>query len=54
LQQPALVLEGSVLCLSILTRRLLRRGEFTFYDHLADRIDDFVTVPGASICPYRY
>lgn len=47
-------LDQAELFFSILTRRLLRRGEFTSRDHLADRIDTFVTVYNRTAKPYRW
>jgi transposase len=39
---------------SILTRRLLRRGEFTSRDHLADKIHDFITAYDETAKPFRW
>lgn len=39
---------------SVLTRRLLRRGEFTSRDHLASKIDTFVTHYNRNAKPYRW
>lgn len=47
-------LDQAELFFSILTRRLLRRGEFTSCDDLADKIDDFVTVYNRSTKPFRW
>lgn len=47
-------LDQAELFFSILTRRLLRRGEFTSRQHLADRIEDFVNVYNRTAKPYRW
>jgi transposase len=47
-------LDQAELFFSILTRRLLRRGEFTSRDHLADRIEAFVAVYNRTAKPYRW
>ena len=47
-------LDQAELFFSILTRRLLRRGEFTSCKDLADKIDDFVTVYNRTKTPFRW
>lgn len=47
-------LDQAELFFSILTRRLLRRGEFTSQQDLADRIDKFVTVYNRTAKPFRW
>jgi transposase len=47
-------LDQAELFFSILTRRLLRRGEFTSRQHLTDRIEDFVNVYNQTAKPYRW
>ena len=47
-------LDQAELFFSILTRRLLRRGEFTSRQHLADKIEDFVIVYNRTAKPYRW
>jgi hypothetical protein len=39
---------------SILTRRLLRRGEFTSREHLATKILDFITAYDHAAKPFRW
>jgi hypothetical protein len=39
---------------SILTRRLLRRGEFTSRQDLADKIENFTIVYNRTAKPYRW
>ncbi len=39
---------------SILTRRLLRRGEFTSREDLADKIENFIVVYNRTAKPYRW
>ena len=47
-------LDQAELFFSILTRRLLRRGEFTSQQDLADRIEKFVTVYNRTAKPFRW
>jgi transposase InsO family protein len=47
-------LDQAELFFSILTRRLLRRGEFTSQQHLADRIELFTTVYNRTARPFRW
>jgi transposase len=47
-------LDQAELFFSILTRRLLRRGEFTSQQDLADRIDQFTTVYNRTAKPFRW
>jgi len=47
-------LDQAELFFSILTRRLLRRGEFTSQQDLADRIENFVIVHNRTAKPYRW
>jgi transposase len=47
-------LDQAELFFSILTRRLLRRGEFTSQQDLADRIENFVIVYNRTAKPYRW
>jgi transposase len=47
-------LDQAELFFSTLTRRLLRRGEFTSRQHLADRIEGFVNVYNRTAKPYRW
>ena len=50
----ASLLDQAELFFSILTRRLLRRGEFTSCDDLADKIDYFVTVYNRTKTLFRW
>jgi transposase len=47
-------LDQAELFFSILTRRLLRRGEFTSRQDLADKIENFVIVYNRTAKPYRW
>jgi transposase len=47
-------LDQAELFFSILTRRLLRRGEFTSRENLADKIDRFVDVYNRTAKPFRW
>jgi transposase len=47
-------LDQAELFFSILTRRLLRRGEFTSQQDLADRIENFVAVYNRTAKPFRW
>jgi transposase len=47
-------LDQAELFFSILTRRLLRRGEFTSQQDLADRIEKFVAVYNRTAKPFRW
>lgn len=47
-------LDQAELFFSILTRRLLRRGEFTSQQDLADRIEKFTTVYNRTAKPFRW
>ena len=47
-------LDQAELFFSILTRRLLRRGQFTSQQDLADRIENFVIVYNRTAKPYRW
>ncbi len=47
-------LDQAELFFSILTRRLLRRGEFTSRHDLADKIENFVIVYNRTAKPYRW
>lgn len=47
-------LDQAELFFSILTRRLLRRGEFTSCDDLADKIQNFVDVYNRTTKPFRW
>jgi transposase len=47
-------LDQAELFFSILTRRLLRRGEFTSRQDLADRIEHFTTVYNRTAKPFRW
>ena len=47
-------LDQAELFFSILTRRLLRRGEFTSRQNLADKIENFVIVYNRTAKPYRW
>jgi transposase len=47
-------LDQAELFFSILTRRLLRRGEFTSQHDLTDRIEKFVTVYNRTAKPFRW
>jgi len=47
-------LDQAELFFSILTRRLLRRGEFTSREDLASRIENFVIVYNRTAKPYRW
>ena len=47
-------LDQAELFFSILTRRLLRRGEFTSRQDLADKIENFIIVYNRTAKPYRW
>jgi transposase len=47
-------LDQAELFFSILTRRLLRRGEFTSRQDLADKIENFVIIYNRTAKPYRW
>lgn len=47
-------LDQAELFFSILTRRLLRRGDFTSRDHLAGKIEDFVNAYNQTTKPFRW
>ena len=47
-------LDQAELFFSVLTRRLLRRGEFTSCDDLADKIQNFVDVYNRATKPFRW